>query len=76
MTPQPDRSLSAAADFALEAFLPYRLSVVTNHASRLFARCYSEAHGLSVPEWRVLAVVGRFGGCPPRAWSSARRWTR
>ena len=53
---------TTAADFALEAFLPYRLSVVTNHASRLFARRYSAAHGLSVPEWRVLAVVGRFGG--------------
>ena len=51
-----------AADFALEAFLPYRLSVVANHASRLFARRYSETYGLTVPEWRVLAVVGRFGG--------------
>lgn len=50
------------ADFALEAFLPYRLSVVTNHASRLFARRYSAPHGLSIPEWRVLAVLGRFGG--------------
>jgi DNA-binding MarR family transcriptional regulator len=52
---------SAAADFALEAFLPYRLSVVTNRASRIFARRYSEEFGLSVPEWRVLAVLGRFG---------------
>ncbi|MFZ4410776.1 MAG: MarR family winged helix-turn-helix transcriptional regulator [Paracraurococcus sp.] len=49
-------------EFALEAFLPYRLSVVANRASRLFARRYSEAYGLSVPEWRVLAVLGRFGG--------------
>jgi DNA-binding MarR family transcriptional regulator len=54
--------MTTAADFALETFLPYRLSVVTNHASRLFARRYSEAYGLSIPEWRVLAVVGRFGG--------------
>ena len=53
---------STAADFALEAFLPYRLSVVTNHASRLFSRRYSEVYGLSIPEWRVLAVAGRFGG--------------
>ncbi|WP_235907652.1 MarR family winged helix-turn-helix transcriptional regulator [Siccirubricoccus phaeus] len=48
--------------FALEAFLPYRLSVIANRASRLFARRYAEAFGLSVPEWRVLAVLGRFGG--------------
>jgi DNA-binding MarR family transcriptional regulator len=52
----------AAAEFALESFLPYRLSVVTNHASRLFSRRYSEVYGLSIPEWRVLAVAGRFGG--------------
>ena len=50
------------AAFALEEFLPYRLSVVTNRASRLFARRYSEAFGISIAEWRVLAVVGRFGG--------------
>ena len=50
------------ADFALEEFLPYRLSVVSNRASRLFARRYSEAFGISIAEWRVLAVVGRFGG--------------
>ena len=59
---KPRSSGAGAADFALEAFLPYRLSVVTNRASRLFARRYSEAFGLSIPEWRVLAVVGRFGG--------------
>ncbi|SDD84598.1 MarR family winged helix-turn-helix transcriptional regulator [Belnapia rosea] len=51
-----------AAEFALEEFLPYRLSVAANRTSRLFARRYSEEFGLSIPEWRVLAVVGRFGG--------------
>ncbi|WP_241671328.1 MarR family winged helix-turn-helix transcriptional regulator [Dankookia rubra] len=58
----PGHAMTTAADFALEEFLPYRLSVVTNHTSRLFARRYSDAYGLSIPEWRVLAVVGRFGG--------------
>jgi DNA-binding MarR family transcriptional regulator len=53
---------ASEAAFALEELLPYRLSVVTNRSSRLFARRYSEAFGLSIPEWRVLAVVGRFGG--------------
>ena len=56
----------AAAEFALEVpppyRLPYRLSVVTNHASRLFSRRYSEVYGFSIPGWRVLAVAGRFGG--------------
>ena len=59
---KPKASQPPSAGFALEEFLPYRLSVVTNRASRLFARRYSEEFGLAIPEWRVLAVVGRFGG--------------
>ncbi len=61
------------AAFKLEDFLPYRLSVAANRVSRLFARRYSEAHGLSIPEWRVLAIVGRFGTLSPSAvgeWSA------
>ena len=46
--------------FDLERFLPYRLSVATNRISRAFAKRYSEEFGLSVPEWRVVAVVGSF----------------
>src|SRR6516162_6712553 len=57
--------------FRLEDFLPYRLSVAANRVSRLFARRYSEAYGLSIPEWRVLAVVGRFGTRSPRAVGEA-----
>jgi DNA-binding MarR family transcriptional regulator len=53
--------------FRLEDFLPYRLSVASNRVSRLFARRYSEAFGLSIPEWRVIAVVGRFGMLSPSA---------
>lgn len=50
----------SAGGFALARFLPYRLSVVTNKVSRAFARRYSEEFGLSIPEWRVLAVLGAF----------------
>jgi len=53
--------------FRLEDFLPYRLSVAANRVSRMFARRYSEAFGLSIPEWRVLAIVGRFGTLSPTA---------
>ena len=48
------------ADFALAGFLPYRLSVATNRISRAFARRYSQRFGLSIAEWRVLAVLGSF----------------
>jgi DNA-binding MarR family transcriptional regulator len=58
--------------FRLEDFLPYRLSVAANRVSRLFARRYSEAYGLSIPEWRVLAMIGRFGTLSP---SAVGEWT-
>jgi DNA-binding MarR family transcriptional regulator len=54
-----------ARDFALEDFLPYRLSVAANRISRVFARRYSEAFGISIAEWRVMAVLGRFGTLSP-----------
>ncbi len=58
--------------FKLEEFLPYRLSVAANRVSRLFADHYSEMFELSIPEWRVLATVGRFGTISP---STVGEWT-
>ncbi len=53
--------------FLLEEFLPYELSVTAGRTSRLFARRFESAFGLSIAEWRVLAVVGRFGTITPSA---------
>ncbi len=50
----------AAADFLLDAFLPYRLSVTSNRVSRAFARRYAAEFGITIPEWRVLAVLGSY----------------
>jgi DNA-binding MarR family transcriptional regulator len=47
---------------ALERFLPYRLSVLSNTLSAAIARTYQSRFGLSVTEWRVLAVLGRHPG--------------
>lgn len=44
----------------LDRFLPYRLSVVSNLVSKAFARRYEADFGLSIPEWRVMAVLGRY----------------
>lgn len=44
----------------LERFLPYRLSVVSNHISQTIADAYAERFGISITEWRVLAVLGRY----------------
>ena len=54
------RGAPAAGDFALETFVPYRLSVLTNIVSRTIGRLYGERFGLGIPEWRVMAVLGRF----------------
>ena len=53
--------------FLLEEFLPYELSVTASRTSRLFARRFEAAFGLSIAEWRVMAVVGRFGTITPSA---------
>lgn len=45
----------------LEQFLPYRLSILSNTVSNTIAREYRNLFGLSIPEWRVMAVLGRFG---------------
>ncbi|HRQ65440.1 MAG TPA: MarR family transcriptional regulator [Xanthomonadaceae bacterium] len=47
---------------ALEAFLPYRLSVLSNTLSSAIARTYQNRFGISITEWRVLAVLGRHPG--------------
>lgn len=46
----------------LEKFLPYRLSVLSNRISDGIARTYEERFNLSVTQWRVIAIVGRYPG--------------
>ena len=50
----------------LDAFTPYRLSVLTNRISSAIARHYSERFDLSIPEWRVMAVLGETPGLSAR----------
>jgi len=50
----------------LDSFVPYRLSVLTNRVSSAIARHYSERFDLSVPEWRVIAVLGQAPGLSAR----------
>ena len=48
--------------FDLQNFLPYRLSLLTNTVSQGIAAAYRDRFGISVTEWRILAVLGRFPG--------------
>jgi DNA-binding MarR family transcriptional regulator len=61
--PSPRRkpALPAEDGLILEQFLPYRLSVLMLRISNAIARSYERRFNLSVPEWRVMAVLGRFG---------------
>jgi DNA-binding MarR family transcriptional regulator len=45
----------------LERFLPYRLSILANTVSSDLARVYARRFQLTIPEWRVMAVLGNFG---------------
>ena len=49
-------------DLKLENFLPYRLSVLSNTVSTTVARAYDKRFKVSIPEWRVIAILGRFPG--------------
>ncbi len=49
---------AVAPKLDLDRFLPYRLSVLSNIVSSAIAREYSDRFGLSIPEWRVMAVLG------------------
>jgi len=42
----------------LDDYLPYRLSVASNRVSRLIAKLYQDRFGLSIWQWRVLAILG------------------
>jgi len=41
----------------LDGYLPYRLSVASNAVSRLIARAYEDRFGLTIPQWRLIAVL-------------------
>jgi DNA-binding MarR family transcriptional regulator len=44
----------------LDRFVPYRLAVLANIISLSLATTYEQEFGLTIPEWRVLAVLARY----------------
>lgn len=61
MNPGNGPAKNTDSQLVLEQFLPYRLSILSNTVSNTIAREYRELFGLSIPDWRVMAVLGRFG---------------
>jgi DNA-binding MarR family transcriptional regulator len=64
--PSPDRNdppagpRSEPARLSLNSFLPYRLNVLAQTVSGAFADAYSEAFGITAPEWRIVSTLGEF----------------
>jgi DNA-binding MarR family transcriptional regulator len=46
----------------LDNFLPYRLSFASNLVSEVIADSYRKHFGISIPEWRLLAVIAETNG--------------
>lgn len=61
MAMSSSRSEGEARALDLEHFLPFRLSVLANRVTRAVARVYARRFQLSAPEWRTMAVLGRYG---------------
>jgi DNA-binding MarR family transcriptional regulator len=59
--PAFDHAPNASADkLHLDRFVPYRLSVLSNIVSLSIAKTYAREFGLTIPEWRVMAVLARY----------------
>ena len=58
----PEASKTPDKELILEDFLPYRLAILSHTVSTSIARAYDRNFGLTIPEWRVIAILGRFPG--------------
>jgi len=59
--PKVERASAKSADrLHLDRFVPYRLSVLSNTVSMSIAHAYEREFGLSIPEWRVRAVLAKY----------------
>ena len=62
-----------SAGLVLDDFIPYRLSVASNTVSDAIARAYEALFGLSIPEWRLVAVIAESDGVTQQAIGAATR---
>ncbi|WP_284483908.1 MarR family winged helix-turn-helix transcriptional regulator [Sedimentitalea xiamensis] len=52
--------------FDLTGFLPYQLAVLSERVSKALSSVYTEQHGLSVADWRVLVHTAKEGSVSVR----------
>ena len=66
--PGPERvAVPRTARLRLDEFLPYRLSITSNLGSETIARAYQALFGLTIPEWRLVAVIAEHDGISQQA---------
>ncbi len=67
MTPDSEKpETSERPALTLGAFLPYRLSVLSNTISAAIAETYGSRFGLTLWQWRCMAVIGETPGLAAR----------
>lgn len=52
-TSEPDAPILRLGDY-----LPYRLAIASNQVSSMVARAYQSRFGITIWEWRVIAILG------------------
>jgi DNA-binding MarR family transcriptional regulator len=57
----------SSARLVLDEFIPYRLSITSNLVSDSIARAYQSLFGLTIPEWRLVAVIAEGDGITQQA---------
>src|SRR5690348_7588077 len=71
-----ESSPSREGPLQLAQFLPYQLSILAESVSRAFARHYAQRFGITIPEWRLIAVLGESGPQTTKAVIARTRMDR
>ena len=58
-----DKNHKKSQKFTLENFVPYRLALLAESVSTAFSKTYAEQFGITIPQWRVMAAIGRDPHC-------------
>jgi DNA-binding MarR family transcriptional regulator len=59
---EKQRALKRVGKSFLDGFLLYHLSVVSNLSSRVLSDHLDREVGLTIPEWRVILIIGKIPG--------------
>lgn len=62
MTSPVQKKDEPSRELLLEKFLPYRLAILSHSVSNSIATVYARRFGLTIPEWRVIVILGRYPG--------------